>query len=1058
MQSGYSGGCIAPTDATPAAPAAPADRRGRWGHAPCPTSGGEASETAAAALHEASPAVAAAALHEASPAVAPALLPEASSPAVVAARRPVYTLGTWRVSLQVYLWQLSRLEVKLLVDVRGNPRSGREEHLHKGKDFTRALLGVGVRYEYWGDKLGEDSVDTGAGQEEEVAVRRLLKGLLAAAPPGAICLLGHMHEPDKCHRLRLCDLLPADNIEISHLAWEDHSEMKLVSHGEARAAHDSAVLYFCQRKQLEASKRAEERSRGGAAGPAEEVTPGTSMPTCSGEAGSSSSSGSSWRQAKLLQRTARGEEQAVHVAAAAAAAAAAALPALRWEDTSASEWEERLRDGRAYRLLLPWETELLWYPHFLSHGEADSLEATVQEKVTMYHPTYHFQTPSGVTQETVNRKGQAKMCNDSNFSVQYSNQQRRDSDEKEKPKLYAVDRLDTWSRALLRKVEGASESVFNAIWFNHYRDGTVTIQWHTDSDEGLGPNAIIGSISVGATRDFCFKSKRAWHGSRRNSAGGGGGGSQDKIIHLSVPLFHGSLIVMGKNSQTHWLHAVPAMEGIHRDRTNLTFRFYALEGLAVDKQQPLAPDETQQATATDEQPLAQEEKQKATAAGPPPSRHFRLRLVPDAAAWGLSSGQSRSGALRPVLLDPPSDFTMTCGQFVKRLCESVLPEGLGRVRLASPSSDEVGGLLILEEERTLESELRRFHRELPPVVELVLLPPEGYVPPPPKLPVGGGGGISGKSTTVGAWPGLLLGGGQAKVPGAAELLSELSLAIPGPYAPPRREKAEVEFEDGDWIREVLQNLSGITRKSKGKGQLSQHLFHQSSEFAALYVARPKSTVHLVLTPKRMIRHHQATGADAPTVLRLAIYAKFLAGELASAFPGLLFAVGCRGRQGSAQKLHAHLLSMDLAAPGLEDLERRHFQDFTGGPEHFLPLEDLAASLVTAGAPPKPPPATQGALVCHRCGQRFADAMLQLALHLRRCDARPLASQSKQQQQQQQQQIQSVKSLILDEACSASSLQLLEEMGFGACGRQVLEIVLREAQGSVERAVTVLAAQ
>ena len=35
---------------------------------------------------------------------------------------------------------------------------------------------------------------------------------------------------------------------------------------------------------------------------------------------------------------------------------------------------------------------------------------TVTEKITMYHPTYLFQTPSGVTQETVNRKGQARIC------------------------------------------------------------------------------------------------------------------------------------------------------------------------------------------------------------------------------------------------------------------------------------------------------------------------------------------------------------------------------------------------------------------------------------------------------------------------------------------------------------------------------------------------------------------------------------------------------------------------------------------------------------------------
>ena len=29
-------------------------------------------------------------------------------------------------------------------------------------------------------------------------------------------------------------------------------------------------------------------------------------------------------------------------------------------------WEEKLRDGKAYRLRLPWDTEILWYPHFLT--------------------------------------------------------------------------------------------------------------------------------------------------------------------------------------------------------------------------------------------------------------------------------------------------------------------------------------------------------------------------------------------------------------------------------------------------------------------------------------------------------------------------------------------------------------------------------------------------------------------------------------------------------------------------------------------------------------------
>merc|ERR1719281_2126424 len=49
------------------------------------------------------------------------------------------------------------------------------------------------------------------------------------------------------------------------------------------------------------------------------------------------------------------------------------------------------------------------------------------------------------------------------------------------------------------------------------------------------------------------------------------------MVHLDIPLTHGSLLVMGKNSQTHWLHALPADERCTEERINLTFRFYARE-------------------------------------------------------------------------------------------------------------------------------------------------------------------------------------------------------------------------------------------------------------------------------------------------------------------------------------------------------------------------------------------------------------------------------------------------------------------------------------------------
>lgn len=47
------------------------------------------------------------------------------------------------------------------------------------------------------------------------------------------------------------------------------------------------------------------------------------------------------------------------------------------------------------------------------------------------------------------------------------------------------------------------------------------------------------------------------------------------MAHLDIPLTHGSLLVMGTNSQTHWLHALVKDDTCNSERINLTFRFYA---------------------------------------------------------------------------------------------------------------------------------------------------------------------------------------------------------------------------------------------------------------------------------------------------------------------------------------------------------------------------------------------------------------------------------------------------------------------------------------------------
>ena len=164
-------------------------------------------------------------------------------------------------------------------------------------------------YEYWGDRLGEEEVE-GAEPED---LKRLLKGLLASAPKGPICIFGHMHEPQKCHRLQLCNLLPAECL-VQHLMWEDHRNVRVMGHEQADSLYNRWVEYFYNRRSMEEVKRQEERRR------ASEV-PDTSAPTPAVSSG--------WGRAKALREK---EEAAAARLARLAEMRAKDLPTLNWEE------------------------------------------------------------------------------------------------------------------------------------------------------------------------------------------------------------------------------------------------------------------------------------------------------------------------------------------------------------------------------------------------------------------------------------------------------------------------------------------------------------------------------------------------------------------------------------------------------------------------------------------------------------------------------------------------------------------------------------------------------
>ncbi|XP_014276280.1 DNA oxidative demethylase ALKBH2 [Halyomorpha halys] len=102
---------------------------------------------------------------------------------------------------------------------------------------------------------------------------------------------------------------------------------------------------------------------------------------------------------------------------------------------------------------------------------------------------------------------------------------------------------------------------YNFVLVNRYRNGNDYIGEHRDDEKELDEEAGIVSISLGATRDFVLR-----HSETRKK------GSASKISKVTVPLEHGSCLVMKWPTNHHWYHSLPRRKGCLHVRINLTFR------------------------------------------------------------------------------------------------------------------------------------------------------------------------------------------------------------------------------------------------------------------------------------------------------------------------------------------------------------------------------------------------------------------------------------------------------------------------------------------------------
>ena len=107
---------------------------------------------------------------------------------------------------------------------------------------------------------------------------------------------------------------------------------------------------------------------------------------------------------------------------------------------------------------------------------------------------------------------------------------------------------------LKHEIERVVGHEFNSVLLNWYRDGEDYLNWHADDEKELGVNPVIGSVNFGETRDFLL---------RRNT---------DASQKITIPLKHGTLLVMSGELQHHWQHSVPKRKRVRGSRFNLTFR------------------------------------------------------------------------------------------------------------------------------------------------------------------------------------------------------------------------------------------------------------------------------------------------------------------------------------------------------------------------------------------------------------------------------------------------------------------------------------------------------
>ena len=175
--------------------------------------------------------------------------------------------------------------------------------------------------------------------------------------------------------------------------------------------------------------------------------------------------------------------------------------------------------------------------HFLSREEADLL------KDKLLHSTSWEQRTQKMYDKTVITPRLTAWYGDDGKSYDYADNN-TPSANNWTPELFS----------LKERIEKEFGYQFNGVLLNLYHDNNDSVAWHRDKESHYGKRPVIASISLGQTRNFDFR-KKDHHQSK-----------------YSLPLPHGSLLIMKGDLQEHWEHRIAKSTIPMKERINLTFR------------------------------------------------------------------------------------------------------------------------------------------------------------------------------------------------------------------------------------------------------------------------------------------------------------------------------------------------------------------------------------------------------------------------------------------------------------------------------------------------------